>query len=172
MTMMTREQAKAITDKVLSLSKADEVQLSLSGGTTTNLRFARNTPSTSGSSGDSTLTITSAFGKRSSSVTINQFDDATVQSAVSRSEEMAKLTPEDPEHMPVLGPQQLPDVDGFAQETADKGAEASVAGVALSIDQARAAGLVAAGFVETSAGYSCIASSRGLFRHRPPLAPP
>lgn len=163
MTMMTREQAKTITDRVLSLSKADEAQLNLRGGTTTNLRFARNTPSTSGSSGDSTLTITSTFGLRSGTVTVNQFDDSTLTSAVLRSEDMAKLAPEDPEHMPVLGPQEFAEIAGFSQKTADKGAEMSVEGAAVSIEQARAAGLIAAGFTETSAGYSCIASSRGLF---------
>lgn len=161
--MTTREQAKAIADKVLSLSKADETQLSLNGGIVNNLRFARNTPSTSGSAGDSELSISCTFGKRSGSVTINQFDDATLTSAVRRAEEMARLAPEDPEHMPVLGSQTFPAVDGFSQDTADKGAERSVDGVALSIENARNAGLVAAGFTETAAGFSCIASSAGLF---------
>ncbi len=163
MTMFTREQCKAVTDKVLAASTADETFVSLRGRAATNLRFSRNTPSTSGSSTDDTLVISSAFGKRQSSVTINQFDDATLKSAVHRSEEMAQLSPEDPEHMPVLGPQSFSPVDGFSQDTADKGPQGLAGGVAISIDQARKHGLTVAGFTETSAGYTCIASSGGLF---------
>lgn len=161
--MLTREQCKRITDKVLSLSKADEMYVSLDGTASSNLRFARNTPSTSGSHVDQSLVIASTFGKRQGSVTVNQFDDDTLTAAVRRSEEMARLTPEDPEHMPVLGPQTFAEVNAYSEETAKKGAEALAQGTAISIDQARKQGLTAAGFSETSADFTCIASSRGLF---------
>ena len=44
----TREQAKALTDKALSFSKAEETQVVLTGGDRANVRFARNSVSTSG----------------------------------------------------------------------------------------------------------------------------
>jgi predicted Zn-dependent protease len=161
--MFTRKDARDITDRVLSLSKADEAFVSLSSGTSANLRFARNVPSTSGSAETPSLSIASTFGTRTGSVTTNQFDDISLAEAVRRSEEIARLAPEDPEHMPVLGPQSHVEVNAFSAETAQKGPEALAEGVGLCLGQARDAGVTAAGFTETRARQLCIASSRGLF---------
>ena len=48
MMIWTREQAKALIDRALSFSKAEETSVSLNGGDRGNLRFARNTATTSG----------------------------------------------------------------------------------------------------------------------------
>ena len=48
--ILTKEQAKALTDKTLSLSKAEETLVTLTGNDRANLRFARNTATTSGAS--------------------------------------------------------------------------------------------------------------------------
>lgn len=161
--MLTRKDAQDITSRVLSHSRADEAFVSLSSSTSDNLRFARNTPSTSGSAEVPSLSIASTFATRTGTVTINQFDDRTLAEAVRRSEDIARLAPEDPEHMPVLGPQSYAEVNGFSRDTAEKGAEALAAGVAVCLQKARDAGVMAAGFAETRARQLCIASSRGLF---------
>lgn len=161
--MLTRAQAKTITDKALSLSKAEQAFVTLSDGTTAHLRFARNTPSTSGIFGELSLTITSTFGTRSGSATVNQLDDASLAEVVRRSEEVARLAPEDPELMPVLGAQTYAPVAAHDEATATRGAEALAEGVGLCLRDATERGLVAAGFTETTAGATAIASSRGLF---------
>ena len=46
----TREQAKALTDRALSFCKAEDTTVTLTGGDRANLRFARNTATTSGAS--------------------------------------------------------------------------------------------------------------------------
>jgi predicted Zn-dependent protease len=112
--MISRDEAKQITEKVVSYSKADEISVSLFGGVTTHLRFARNNPSTSGSFTNTSLAVRATFGKRSGGVSINQFDEASLQTAVSRAEELAKLSPEDPERMPLLGPQSYAAVNAFS----------------------------------------------------------
>ena len=43
--ILTKEQAKALADKTLSLSKAEETLVTLTGNDRANLRFARNTAS-------------------------------------------------------------------------------------------------------------------------------
>ena len=48
MSILTEAQAKAILDKVLALSKADECTASLTGSIEGNIRFALNNVSTSG----------------------------------------------------------------------------------------------------------------------------
>ncbi|ACY15245.1 metallopeptidase TldD-related protein [Haliangium ochraceum] len=161
--MITRERAQSIADKVLSLSTADELQLELSEREVTHLRFARNAPTTSGSYIEPALTVRSSFGTRTGSVTANQFDDASLAAAVARAEELARLAPEDPEHMPVLGPQEYPETPAFDSATAERGAEGLFEGVAGNLEQAARAGVEAAGFTETVAEARAVASSRGLF---------
>lgn len=169
--MFTRDQAKAIGDRVLSLSRADEAFVTVTSGTGANLRFARSAPSTSGSADKPEISIASTFGTRTGTFTINQFDPDSLATAVRRSEEIARLAPEDPEHVPVPGPQTFAEVDGFSRETAEKGAGALAEGVARCLAQARDAGVEAAGFAETRASQQCIASSRGLFGyHRSTMA--
>ena len=48
--LWTKEQAKALTDRALSFSKAEETQVTLTGGDRANVRFALNSVTTSGAS--------------------------------------------------------------------------------------------------------------------------
>lgn len=161
--MFGRDKVKQLTDRAIGLSKADEVSLSFSGGDTTHLRFARNMPSTSGTYNNPSMSITSKFGKRSGRVSLNQFDAASLEASVRRSEEIARLAPEDPEDMPGLGPQQYADPKAYFSRTADEGPIGMAKGVKLCIDHASGKGLVAAGFTTTSATEGAIANSKGLF---------
>ncbi|HUH01376.1 MAG TPA: metallopeptidase TldD-related protein, partial [Kofleriaceae bacterium] len=119
---------------------------------------------TSGSFSSPSMRIASVFGTRTGAVTINQFDDDTLARGVRRSEEVARLAPEDREFMPALDPQAYAVVPhGFDRATAEVGAEAIAKGVSVCLKDAIAAGLTAAGFAETRAGYSALANSKGLF---------
>ena len=65
MAILTKEEAKKYIDKALSFAKADETEISIFGGRTGNIRYARNTVSTSGESNEIQLSVTSVFGKES-----------------------------------------------------------------------------------------------------------
>lgn len=161
--MLSRDECRAVVDRVLAASRADEVAVDLGGGRTSHLRFARNAVSTSGSFVGDTLTVTSTFGRRSGTATVNQLDDATLELAVRRSEEIARVAPEDPEHVPGPGPQDYLDVDAWSKVTESGGAYRLVDGVELAIAGARATELVAAGFGQFRTGMTCTANSNGLF---------
>ena len=115
--ILTRDQAKTIVDKILAASKADAVRVNIFGASSSNLRFARNSVTTSGTANDVSVSVESTFGKKSGSYSCNQFDDKTLSEAVRKSEDLARVAPEDPEYMPPLEPQQYPDVQ--VQATAD-----------------------------------------------------
>lgn len=163
--MFDKKRSREIAQKVLSFSKADEAHVSLDSGWTTHLRFARNSPSTSGNFSNPSLTVRSTFGKRTGTATVNQFDDKTLQAAVRRAEQLARVSPEDPEKMPALAQQTYLETNGFSQATADGGAEKMVDGVATCIKEAADNGLTSAGFAMTSARASSIANSNGLFAY-------
>jgi predicted Zn-dependent protease len=163
MKLLSKDEAKSICDKVMGMSKADECRVSLSGSRKGNVRYANNSVSTAGQIEDTTLVVSVAFGKKQGSATSNQFDAASLEAAVRRAEEIARLAPENPEFMPAVGKQEFK-----ASHTSSRNAEAFNpeyrADVAFaSIDAARKAGLQAAGFFNDSVGFECIANSNGVF---------
>lgn len=163
--ILTEVEAKALLEKVLRFSKADECEVNLLGETRGNLRYARNEVSTGGALTNRSLTIQSAFGKKVGVTGIDEFDDASLEKAVRRSEELAQLAPENPEYMGVLEPQQYIKSSGYFESTAnitpDKRAEA----VAKSLDISGKQGLTAAGFLDDSNGFTAMMNSKGLFAY-------
>jgi predicted Zn-dependent protease len=159
---LTQAEGREIIEQVLATSRADDVTVTLEASAMTHLRYARNTPSTSGQQSDHVLTVESAFGKRSATATVNQLDERTLAEVVQRSEQLARLAPEDPERMPDLDAQSYPPVSAYDEALASSGASEIVRGTALCIDRARAAGLSAAGYSEANASASWLGNRRGL----------
>ena len=151
--------------KVLSYSKAEQCEVNLYGSDSGNIRYARNAVSTSGKISQSTLQVASAYGKKLGIATINEFDDASLEKVVLRSEELAQLAPENPEFMPFLGPQTYPESKTFVQATADIDAKLRADLVAQSLQVTRDAKAVAAGFLVDSKGYAAMMNSNGLFAY-------
>ncbi|NIK73531.1 putative Zn-dependent protease [Thermonema lapsum] len=166
MRILSKEEAKQLLEKIISYSKADECEANLSGGQEGNIRYARNTVTTSGLAENITASFTAYFGKRSGTVTFNEFDAESIAKAVRRAEELARLAPENPEHMPVLEPQQYIETPTFVERTAQITADyrADVAG--KSIAYCKNKDLIAAGFFLDNAQFSAIMNSKGLFAYR------
>jgi predicted Zn-dependent protease len=159
----TREQAKALTDRALSFSKADETQVILTGGDRANVRFARNSATTSGASSGYSLAIVAKFGQKAGTVTASEFGDASLQRAARNAEEIARLSPDNPEAMPVLGPQSYTAVKAFFDDAASATPEWRAGAVRAALDISREKDVVSAGFVETSAQIQAVATSKGQF---------
>src|SRR5436189_1246945 len=159
----TKEQAKALIDRVLSLSKAEEMQAVLTGGDRANVRFARNSVSTSGASSGYSLAISAKFGKKTGTVTASEFSDASLQRAARNAEEIARLSPENPEAMPLLGPQTYATVKSYFDDAAGATPEWRAGAVRAALDAAAEKKVEAAGFVETSGQIQAVATSKGQF---------
>lgn len=166
MSMFTESEAKAILDKAIALSKADECTATLTGSIDGNVRFALNNVSTSGVVDDTNLLVQVAFGKRVGTATINRFDEASLQRVVRRAEELARLAPENPEFMPAVEKQEYRPSGTFVQSTADITPEYRAKVAAASISPSREQNLVAAGFLSDSRGFTAIANSKGNFGYQ------
>ncbi|WP_442682911.1 TldD/PmbA family protein [Stenotrophomonas sp. JC08] len=166
MSIFTEQEAKAILDKVIALSKADECTATLAGSIEGNIRFALNNVSTSGIVNNAELSVQVAFGKRVGTASINEFDDASLERVVRRAEDLAKLAPENPEFMPAIARQTYTASPTFSASTAaiDPDFRAKVA--ADSIAPCRGHGLIAAGFLEDGNGFVAIANSNGNFAYQ------
>jgi predicted Zn-dependent protease len=161
----TREQTKALTDRVLSLSKAEQTFVAVNGSERASVRFARNTATTAGATSRVSLSMTSSFGKRSGTVTTAQFDDASLERALRAAEEIAKVSPENPEAMPVLGPQTYSPVTAYFDDVASATPAWRASSVDAAIALSKKKAVVSAGFVETQMAMQAAASSRGLFAY-------
>ena len=119
MAIISKEEARKILEKALSFSTADECEANLNGDDGGNIRYARNNVSTSGVRSNIILRVASSYGKKQGMATVNEFDDASLERAVKRSEELAQLAPENPEHMPFLGPQEFEESITWKDSTAN-----------------------------------------------------
>ena len=162
MTTLTRDEAFAILKKVLGYSKAEACEANLNGDAGGNIRYARNTVTTSGASEDMTLVVQSNYGQKMGTATINEFDEASLEKVVRRSEVLAKLAPENPEFMPPLEPQKYLESKAYFTSTAGITPEYRARVAESSIVPSRKKGLVAAGFLNNSAGFQSMANSTGL----------
>ncbi|MFN3344949.1 MAG: TldD/PmbA family protein [Chloroherpetonaceae bacterium] len=165
MSVLSKEEAKKILDKVLSFSKAEECQVSLGGNISGNVRYARNTITTSGFNENINLNVSAKFGRRIGSASTNELDDASIEKCVRRAEELARLAPENPEAMPFLEQQTYLESQTYFESTARITPEyrASVANEGIS--QAEKLGMTAAGFFEDGTTFSALANSKGLFAY-------
>ena len=160
---LNQDDAKRICDKVLALTSADQCEVNLSGSRNGNIRYARNAVSTAGLIENTELAIAVAFGKKQGIATINEFDDKSIERAVRRAEELARLAPDNPEFMPTPSKQQYKASETFFQKTADIDPEFRAQVAAYSIENSRKNKLVAAGFFADSAKFTAVANSNGVF---------
>ena len=159
----TREQTRALADRILSFSKAPECELSLRLAEDGHTRFAANDITTSGTSRTMTIGITSRRDGLSGSTTVDEIDDASLKEAVERSEALMAAGRPDPEQVEPLGPQTYPVIPAFDEATSRAGALERRDGVKAALDRARGRGLDASGFFENGAQWSAVANKKGNF---------
>jgi len=161
--MFTREQAQQLAQKILSYSTFPECAVTLTSSENLNLRFANNGITTSGFTVERSVMITSTRDGKSGATRTDSIDDAALRAAVKRSEELAEITPPNPEHMPPLPAQQYPALENYDEETARSRSPQIIPQIRAIIEAAAKQKLVAAGFFERSAEASAIANKNGLF---------
>ena len=162
---LSRDDAQALTKRTLGFSKAEQARVIINNTAQGNTRYAVNQVSTSGDATDTVVTVQSIYGKRAASASTNKLDDASLKQTVEISERLAKLSPENQELMPELGPQTYLDVDGWAASTANLDPAGRAAAVRRVTGPAQQGQLVATGFIEADADVTAIATSAGLFAY-------
>jgi predicted Zn-dependent protease len=138
--LLTRDQAKALADRVLALNTGDQMRVVIVSQWSGNTRFADGRITTSGGVSDTTVTITVAIGKRQASSSTNVLDDASLKRTVDLAMQLARLSPEDPELMPEHGPQTYQSINSYVETTADLDPEARAFAVRRTMTAAATAG--------------------------------
>lgn len=164
--MMTKATTESLCAKILGIVSADDAEVWVSDSEDLQLRYANNDLTSNGLVSRSSLSLSVSYGKRSASISLNQFDDGSLKTAVEKVQAMAKLAPEDPEHLPPVEPGTYAEPLTFSEATAALTPEEGLAHVRPVIEQARSAKVDSAGYLERSVSSSALANSRGLFVHQ------
>jgi predicted Zn-dependent protease len=164
---LSRDEAEALSKKVLGFaSTADAAVVNIGSGSRGNTRFAVNQVSTGGDNFDVNITVTAYVGKKSASSNTNQLDDAGLRQAVQIAERLAKLAPEDPELMPLVGPGEFQAGRGWSESTAALDPIGRAEAVRAITAPSKQGGLIATGYLDTRAGANCVANTKGLFAYQ------
>lgn len=160
----------AIASRVLAtareLAPGADVRVEVARSSSANVRFARNEPTTAGEGEERSVSLWIGLGRRHATASTNQVDAASVRRLAERAVAMARLSPEDPERVPLLPPQRYREVPSAHDEALAKmgaGDRAALAGRAIA--EGDRAGVHLAGFFQRSAVERVLRSSTGLSAH-------
>ena len=163
--MYTREEAKAIVDKVLNMTKADAVEVNLTGGERSGTRWANSSITTNLVQYDRQLTVTVRIGQKSGSANTRDFSDAGIQKMIDEALAEAAKANDNPNLPALLGPQEYIPVEGALPSVIAYGPAERARMVKDSIDLAEKMGVLGAGFIPKNDVATCTANSKGLFAY-------
>ena len=166
--MLTRDDALAICDTVLSRAKAagaEDAVVSLTSAVESHARFADNRITTSGRSDDLDITATVWVGRRRGSITGNDPRAEALGQMAADAVQIAKVSPVHREYVPSLGPVEYPESRGFTEATADVDVTSRAAALDAVLSACRSASVTGAGFHTARASAVAAATANGNRRY-------
>ncbi len=142
---------------------ADDYSLSASVSDSHETRFAQNAITQHIAGPGMEVELEVAFGNKTGSCSVNQADEATLDYLIKTAEDMAKLNRPDPEYMPSVGAQQIPEACNADDATRDLPPVKMVEIVQNSIDKAIAYGATVSGMTEKHYYDRFLATKNGFF---------
>jgi predicted Zn-dependent protease len=164
--MYSRDEVKAITDKVLNMAKADAVEVDFNGGERSATRFANSNITANIVQFDRNVNITVHYGARSASASTREFDDESLRTAIADAQKRAQAARETPDAMPLVeGPQDYVTVDAALPSGVAFGPAQRAQMVKQSLDICQKKGVIGSGYIPKVHLATCSANSKGLFAY-------
>ena len=110
--MYSRDEAKAITDKIINMAKAEAVEVDLSGGERSGTRWANSTITTNLVQYDRNVSVTLYKGQRSGFASTRDFSDAGLQAMIAAAAKSLESATDMANAPTLMGPQEYIPVDG------------------------------------------------------------
>ncbi|MBX3302479.1 MAG: TldD/PmbA family protein [Nitrospira sp.] len=161
--MTSREEFRFLSELVLTRSSADHTMISLHDHHAGTTRFANNQAIQNVDVRQGKLTVTVTFDGRQGTASTTDFTAGAIQETLSRAENIAKVSPVDPEYLPPPDPYVFPARETAKPETMAAGPPRRLEYANEAIGQCRMENLMAAGAVSTSATAVGVAANTGLF---------
>ena len=158
-----REKAHQIFGMVKGFAKeANEIEVTLTHNIGEYLRFGNNELGQSQFTKSRNLSVRVAIGKKHARATTGRMENSEIEKTVHKALAQTKGSPEDPDYLPMLGPQKYQPVNRYHDSTVDAPAEQKAAGVGYALDLAKKNGLLASGVLGTSADQAWMLNTSGL----------
>ena len=163
--MYSREQVKAVVDKIINLANADAVEVNLSGGERSGTRWANSSITVNLVQYDRNVTVNVRFGQKMGSANTRDFSDAGLKAMVDEAVAEAKAANDSPNLPELMGPQTYIPVDAALPNLVNFGPAERARMVKDSIDLSEKMGTVGAGYIPKTDQTNCTANSKGLFAY-------
>ena len=163
--MYTREQVKAITDKVIDMAKADAVEVQFTGGERSGTRWANSSITTNLVQFDRNVTATVRVGQKVGNASTRDTSDAGLKALVDEAMAEAQKATDSPNLPVLLGAQDYIPVDSALPNMVRVGPAERARLVKESLDIAASKGVVGAGYIPKNDIANCSANSQGLFAY-------
>jgi predicted Zn-dependent protease len=164
--MYSRDEVKAITDKVMSMAKADAIEVEFTGGERSATRFANSNITANIVQFDRNVSVTVHYGARSASGSSREFDDASLRTMIEDAQKRAQAARENPEALPLVeGPQEYLPVDAALPSGVNFGPAERARMVKQSLDVCQKLGVIGSGYIPKVHQTTCSANSKGLFAY-------
>jgi predicted Zn-dependent protease len=164
--MFSRDEIKALTDKVLNMAKADAVEVTFDGGERSATRWANSSITVNLVQYDQQLSINVRHGQKQGSASTREFDDESLKAMVDDANEAAQKARDNPNLTPLVkGPQDYVKVDAVVPATAEFGPGERAAWVKQSVDICEKKGVLGSGYIPKAYQTNCLANSEGLFAY-------
>lgn len=163
--MYTREQVKAVTDKVIDMAKADAVEVQFTGGERSGTRWANSSITTNLVQFDRNVTATVRVGQKVGTASTRDISDAGLKAMVDEAMAAAQKANDSPNLPELLGAQTYIPVDSALPNMVNVGPAERARLVKTSLDIAASKGVVGAGYIPKNDIANCTANSKGLFAY-------
>jgi len=164
--MYSRDEVKALTDKVLNMARGDGAEVEFSGGERSGTRWANSTITTNLVQFDQQLSVTVRLGNKSGSASTREFDDDSLRAMVEEATDAAKTARDNPNLAPLVkGPQDYMPVDAALPAMVNFGPGERAEMVRKSVAVCDKKGALGSGYIPKNYQTTCTANSAGLFAY-------
>jgi predicted Zn-dependent protease len=164
--MYSRDEVKAITDKIFNMAKgADAVEVDLTGTERSGTRWANSSITVNLVQYDRSVTISPRIGQKTASASTRDFSDKGLQAAVDEALETTKGRPDSPNLAPLLGAQEYIPVEAALPSGINFGPHERALMVKASLDICEQKGVLGSGYIPKTWQTTCTANTAGLFAY-------
>src|SRR3984885_14827704 len=159
----TLAELQRVAARVIALSEADETEIEVDSTTDALTRFANNTIHQNVADHTLSISVRAVVDCRTARATTNKTDEESLRRVVAAAATLARHQPENPDLMPMLGPQKYQKVARYFDATATENPMDRARAVTRVCKMAETKKQTAAGIFASGSHQSVLANSRGLF---------
>ena len=163
--MYSRDEVKAITDKIFNMADGHDVEVALVGSERSGTRWANSTITTNLIQYNRQLTINVRLGSKVGSAFTRDFTDIGLREALAEATTDANAAEDSPSLRPLLGAQEYLPVDAALPSAVNFGPRERAMMVKTSADICEKLGVLGSGYIPKTYQTDCTANTNGLFAY-------